>query len=263
MARKTSEHQTYSVGEVARLAGVTVRALHHYDEIALLRPSMRTAAGYRRYTRGDLLRLQRIRLFRALDFGLDDVRALLDAPDDELRAALIDQRAALQHRLEDTQSLVTIIDHVLDSTPTETQKEGAPEVGPEELFKDFRNEEFAREAEERWGGTDAWKQSKRRVATYTADDWKVFAAEAKAINDGLLTHLQAGDPPTAEAVTALAEAARLHIDKWFYDCPVEMHVGLADLYVTDERFRRNYDAQAPGFADYVAAAIRANAERAA
>lgn len=257
-----NESQTYSVGEVARLAGVTVRALHHYDEIALLRPSMRTAAGYRRYTRGDLLRLQRIRLFRALDFGLDDVRALLNAPDEELRAALVDQRAALLHRLEDTQSLVTIIDRVLDST-TDTHEKGAPQVEPEELFKDFRNEEFAREAEERWGNTDAWKQSKRRVATYTPDDWKVFAAEAKAINDGLLAHMQAGDPPTADAVTALAEASRLHIDKWFYDCPVEMHVGLADLYVTDERFRRNYDVQAPGFADYVAAAIRANAERAA
>lgn len=92
-AHRGSE-EIYSVGEVARLAAVTVRALHHYDEIALLRPSTRTPAGYRRYARGDLLRLQRIRLFRALDFSLEDVRALLDAPDSELRTALIDQRAA-------------------------------------------------------------------------------------------------------------------------------------------------------------------------
>ncbi|RLT34937.1 MAG: MerR family transcriptional regulator [Chloroflexi bacterium] len=143
--------ETYSVGEVARLAAVTVRALHHYDEIALLRPSMRTPAGYRRYTRDDLLRLQRIRLFRALDFSLDDVRALLDAPDAELRTALVSQRAALLAKLEETQSLVTIIDRVLDGTP-DTREEG-PEMPVDELFKDFRNDEFAREAEERWGST--------------------------------------------------------------------------------------------------------------
>jgi len=253
------EADTYSVGEVARLAGVTVRALHHYDEIALLRPSMRTPAGYRRYTRDDLLRLQRIRLFRALDFSLEDVRALLDAPDAELRSALVSQRAALLAKLEETQSLVTIIDRVLDGTPTDTQQEDR-QITVNEMFKDFRNDEFAREAEERWGSSDAWKEAKRRVVTYDLNDWKVMAVEAKALNDALLAHMTAGDSATTPAVVALAEEHRQHISRWFYDCSPETHVGLAGMYVDDLRFRKNYDDQAPGFASYVADAIRANAE---
>ena len=260
MGRERRERtETYGVGEVARIAGVTVRALHHYDEIGLLRPSMRTEAGYRRYTRADLERLQRIRLFRALDFTLDDVRVLLDAPDEALRSALVEQRAALLRRLEETGSLVTIIDRVLDGTPDE----GANGMGPEEMFKDFRNDEFAKEAEERWGSTDAWKESKRRVQTYGPDDWKEMAAEAKAINDGLLAAMQAGEPASSAGATALAEQHRQHISRWFYDCGTDIHVGLAEMYIADPRFRKHYDEQAAGFADYVADAIRANAARAA
>ena len=267
MARTRSvEAQTYSVGEVAKLASVTVRALHHYDEIGLLAPSERTAAGYRRYTHGDLLRLQRIRLFRALDFTLDEVRILLEAPDDELRSALVTQRAALLRRLEETESLVAIINRVLDSTPaephegTDMNEERLEMV--EELFKGFRTDEFEHEAKGRWGDTDAWKESKRRVAAYGLDDWKEMAVEAKAINDGLLAHMQAGDAASSPEAMALAEQHRVHIGKWFYDCTHEIHAGLADMYVADPRFRANYDDQAPGFADYLSAAIHANAERA-
>lgn len=259
MARDPSP-ETYSVGEVARIGGVTVRALHHYDEIGLLRPSMRTEAGYRRYTRGDLLRLQRIRLFRALGFGLEDVRALIDAPDAELRAALVAQRSALLHRLEETQSLVAIIDRVLDGT-----REGreAPDVPAADLFNGFQPDEYAEEARERWGSTEAYQESARRAASYGPEDWKDMAAEAKAINDALLAHLAAGDPPGAPEVTALAEAHRQHIGRWFYECSPEIHVGLADMYVADPRFTAHYDTQAPGFAQYVADAIRANAAQAA
>src|SRR5690606_10588780 len=162
-------------------------------------------------------------------------------------------------RLEETQSLVAISDRVLDSTPTDTHQEGAPQVQPEEMIKDFRNEEFAREAEERWGDTDAWTASKRRVASYSPDDWTDMAAEAKAINDGLIAQMQAGHAASSLEATALAEAHRQHISRWFYDCTPEIHVGLAEGYVADDRFRKHYDEQAPGFADYVSEAIRANA----
>ena len=128
------------------------------------------------------------------------------------------------------------------------------------MFKGLRNEEFGREAEERWGGTDAWKESKRRVASYDLDDWKVMAVEAKALNDALLARMQAGDAATAPEVVALAEEHRQHISKWFYDCSPEIHVGLAEMYIADPRFRKNYDDQAPGFAQYIADAIRGNAE---
>lgn len=263
MRRTDDQPQTYSVGEAARRAGVTVRTLHYYDDIGLLRASIRTDAGYRRYTEREVDALQRIRLFRTLGFSLDEVRPLLDAPDGTLRAALVDQRTALLRRLEETQDLVQIIDRVLDGTPP--RNEGSPTVGIDDIkeaLDGFRTSEFEEEARERWGDTDAWKESKRRVATYSLDDWKVMAEEAKAINDGLLAQMQAGRPASSAEAAALAEAHRMHISRWFYDCTPEIHVGLAEMYVADPRFRAHYDQQAPGFADYVAEAIHANAERA-
>ncbi|RLT34938.1 MAG: hypothetical protein DWI58_20005 [Chloroflexi bacterium] len=87
----------------------------------------------------------------------------------------------------------------------------------------------------------AWKESKRRASTYDLDDWKVMAAEAKALNDALLAHMTAGHAPSAPEVVALAEESRQHISKWFYDCSLEVHVGLAEMFVEDPRFRKSYD----------------------
>lgn len=264
MRRTGDQPQTYSVGEAARRTGVTVRTLHYYDDIGLLRASVRTEAGYRRYTERDVDALRRVRLFRTLGFTLEEVRPLLDAPDGTLRAALVDQRTALLRRLEETRDLVQIIDRVQGGTPTGSGGSQAVERDDiRDALNEFRTAEFEEEARERWGGTDAWRESKRRVATYGLDDWKAMAEEAKAINDGLLAQMQAGRPASSTEAAALAEEHRLHISKWFYDCAPEIHVGLADMYVADPRCRAHYDQQAPGFADYVAQAIHANAERAA
>lgn len=121
---------------------------------------------------------------------------------------------------------------------------------------DLRNE-----AESRWGDTEAWRQSQRRTKRYGADEWARIE-KAGADNEAAFAELmRSGGRPEDEAAMELAEAARLHIDRWFYECPPAMHVGLADLYEADPRFRAHYDDQEPGLAAFVAAAIRANAAR--
>lgn len=121
---------------------------------------------------------------------------------------------------------------------------------------------YADEARERWGHTEAYKESARRTKQYKPDDWAKIKAEAEAVEAGLAALLRAGEPSDGVQAMDLAEEARLHIARWFYPCPHKMHVGLADMYTADARFTAHYDEREPGLAAFVAEAIRANARRA-
>jgi len=122
--------------------------------------------------------------------------------------------------------------------------------------------QFEREVQERWGKTEAYKESARRTKNYSEDDLAKIKAESDAIEAGLSAVMADGDAADGERAMDLAEAARLHIDRWFYPCSKAMHAGLAGMYTADERFRAHYDEQAEGLAEYMAAAIKANAARA-
>ena len=117
------------------------------------------------------------------------------------------------------------------------------------------------EAEARWGETEAWRESRRRTKRYSPREWDAIKAVGAAHEAGFAALVRAGAQPTDERAMDLAEAARKHIDRWFYDCPPEMHVNLAGLYESDSRFQAHYDDQEPGLARFVAEAIRANARR--
>jgi MerR family transcriptional regulator, thiopeptide resistance regulator len=246
-----------SVGQLARAAGITVRTLHHYDEIGLLRPSVRTAAGYRRYTAGDVARLQRVLGYRELGLGLDDIAALLDGeadPVEQLRRQrrLVADRIAHLTRVLDTLDLTLEARTMgLDLTPAEML----------EVFGEHDPTQYDQEAEQRWGGTDAWQQSRRRTARYGKDDWLRIKAEAAAVNARFTAALAAGEPADGEEAMAAAEEHRQHIHRWFYDLGYEMHLGLAEMYLADLRFTATYEQVAPGLAQYVHDAILANAAR--
>ena len=130
-----------------------------------------------------------------------------------------------------------------------------------ELFGEGYSEEYEREAEERWGDTEAWAQSQRRTAAYTKEDWVRVQQEADAINGRFAEALGAGVPADSEQTMDVAEEHRQHITRWFYDCPPEMHAGLGRMYVEDERFTATYERIAAGLAQYVSTAVQANAAR--
>ena len=125
----------------------------------------------------------------------------------------------------------------------------------------FDNAQYEAEIQERWGDSDARKESGRRTKRYTSEDWKTIKGQREAIEAGLTAAMAAGAPADGERATDLAEEARMHIDRWFYPCSHSMHSGLANMYTADERFRANYEKRAPGLAEYVTKAIKANEAR--
>ena len=126
-----------------------------------------------------------------------------------------------------------------------------------ELFDGFDPEAHQDEARARWGQSEAFRESARRTKRYTPEDWAALKAEVEAIESGLAEALAAGDASDSERARELAEAHRLHIDRWFYPCSYAMHRSLAQMYVGDPRFAAHYDAVAPGLAVFVREAIRA------
>ncbi|MGI8869209.1 MAG: MerR family transcriptional regulator [Mycobacteriales bacterium] len=253
------QHRPLTVGQVAARYGVTVRTLHHYDEIGMLRPTDRSPAGYRLYTGPDIIRLRHIVVYRRLGIPLEEIVALLDDPDADVIAHLRRQRATVMSRLDEMHDLVAAIERAL-----EAEMSGIKLTKDEqrELFGDGYSDEYAAEARERWGDTDAFRQSMSRTSAYTKDDWVDVKAEGDEINAAYADALTAGIAPDTPAVLQVAERHRQHIQERFYDLSPEGHRNLADMYVADPRFTETYERIAPGLAHYVHDAIHANADRA-
>jgi DNA-binding transcriptional MerR regulator len=247
-----------NVGEVAALAGVTVRTLHHYDRIGLLSPSERTPAGYRRYTPSDLDRLHRVLVYRELGFPLEEIATLLDDPAADPVAHLRRQLALLRDRLDRTRAMVAAVEKEMEARTMGIS------LTPEERFEVFGEHDPAQydaEVEQRWGETDAYRESRRRTSSYTKDDWLRIKAEGADVERRFAEALRSGVAADSEQAMEVAEEHRQHISRWFYDCPPEMHAGLGRMYVEDERFTAHYEEIAPGLAQYVSTAVQANAAR--
>ncbi|MFD4785637.1 MerR family transcriptional regulator [Streptomyces sp. NPDC058459] len=248
----------WSVGQVAGFAGITVRALHHWDEIGLLVPGERTHAGHRRYTDADLDRLQRVLFYRELGFPLDEVAVLLDDPAADPRAHLRRRHELLTARIERLRQLAEAVEHAM-----EARRMGI-DLTPEERFEVFGDQDpgqYAEETERRWGGTESYAESQRRTARHTKEDWQRMRAESDDWNTRYAALVADGVRPADAAAMDLAEEHRRHIGRWFYACPYPMHRCLGELYVADARFTAHYDALGPGVAAHLNAAIAANAGR--
>ncbi|MFW3169795.1 MerR family transcriptional regulator [Geodermatophilus sp. CPCC 206100] len=247
-----------NVGEVAALAGVTVRTLHHYDRIGLLSPSGRTSAGYRRYSPADLDRLHQVLVYRELGFPLEEVATLLDDPSADPAEHLRRQHRLLLDRVERTSAMVTAVEKEMEARAM------GIDLTPEEkfeLFGDWLPEEYEAEAEQKWGDTEAWAQSQRRTRAYTKDDWVRIKAEGEDVESRFAAALRDGVPADSAAAMDLAEEHRQQISRNFYDCSYEIHAGLGRMYVEDGRFTAHYERIAPGLAQYVSDAIQTNAAR--
>ncbi len=245
-----------TVGQVAEQLAVTVRTLHHYDEIGLLVPSERSPAGYRLYTEEDLTRLQHVVVYRRLGFALEEIALLLDHPE-SVEQHLRRQRAAVMSRLDEMSDLVAAIDRALEREMT---NQPATQQDLKDLFGEGYSDGRA-EAQERWGDTDAWKQSQQRTKNFTKEDWAQVKAESDAVHEAFTRAMDAGEPPTSEVAMDAAELHRRSIDDRFYDCSPAFHRNLGDLYVSDPRYIATYDDIRVGMAQYVRDAIQANADR--
>jgi len=248
----------YRIGEVAKLAHVSVRTLHHYDALGLLNPSHRSDAGHRLYASSDLERLQAILLYKELGFGLEQIRDLMASARFDRRKALVAQRELVAKEVLRLQAMLGLIDQTLAAMGR------GQDMSKEEMFAvfgDFDPSQYEQEVKERWGHSEAYRESARRTGRYTKEDWQRFRQEAGEITRAIASLLDAGVDADDPLAMDAAEQARLHIDRWFYPCSHEMHVCLGEMYVADPRYAATYEKIRPGMAQYMCDAIKANAAR--
>ena len=234
-----------TVKEVSRITGVSVRTLHHYDAIGLLRPSKITDAGYRLYDDTALKRLQSILFFRELEFPLQEIKDILDRSNFDPTDALEDQIHLLELR---KQHLDKLISHARN-----IQQTGVISMN----FKPFDTTEmdnYAAEAKAKWGKTDAYKEYEQKAAGQNKEKQKFDgdALMAKFAEIGKLRNLAPDAPEVQEAVAGIQAFITAH----YYNCTKQIFAGLGQMYVADDRFRQNIDAVGgDGTAAFVSRAI--------
>ncbi len=231
-----------TIHEVSRLAGVSVRTLHHYDAIGLLPPTSLTEAGYRLYDDTALARLQSILLFRELEFPLKDIKRILDDPSFDQTAALADQIRLLELRREQLGQLIALARETLETGVTPMKFDA---------FDKTEQERFAAEVKEKWGGTAAYREYRQREKAGGAGDPAELMARFAEL--GGLKHL----PPAVPEVQTAIRSLQQFITDHFYTCTPEILAGLGEMYAADDRFRQNIDkAGGEGTAEFAAQAIR-------
>ena len=245
--------ETLTVGEVAKLANVTVRTLHHYDEIGLV-VAGRSDNGYRFYRAPQIDRLQEVLFFRELGFSLEDITRIVGEPTYSREGALLRQRKLLEAK---TERLLAMLDAVGQAIKTDTAGETMNYEEKLEVFGDFDPTEYEDEAKERWGDTDAYKQSVKRTSRYTKEDWLRNKAEVSEIYAAFVALMNDAVSPASDQAAEVVERHRAHISEWYYDCSKEIHAGLGEMYVADPRFTKNIDKHGEGLAAYMSEAIAA------
>ena len=232
------------IKEFAEFTGVSVRTLHYYDEIGLLTPAfVDKSTGYRFYDENSLIRMQEILFYRELDFSLKSIGEILSSPNYDKNKALKEQKHLLTLKKERLERLISAID-------------GA--VKGEIVMKAFDNSEFEnykREAKEKWGETDAYKEHAQRTKNYSNQKWNDLAAGMDHIMAEFALCMRKDETPDSAAVQNLVKLLQNHITENYYLCTHEILAGLGQMYVADERFKNNIDKHADGTAAFICEAI--------
>ncbi len=239
----------YTVQQLAKIAGVSVRTLHHYDNIGLLKPSSRNAARYRFYGEAELLRLQQILFFKELDCSLEDIARILDSPGFDPIDALEAHRQELKRRADRLDTLLETIDKTI-------RKLKGDKIGmtDEELYGGLSKEQaeaYAEEARQRWDPKLVDKTN-ARVKKWSKEKWARVNKELDEIMRQLATLV--GTPVEDRKVQALVARHHAYLNN-FYEVKPGMYRGLGKLYIEDPRFRAYFEKYRPGLADYLAQAI--------
>lgn len=230
-----------TVKEISRLTGISVRTLHYYDEINLLKPTQTTDAGYRLYDDTTLERLHSILLFRELQFPLKEIKSILDNPDFDTRTALKEQIKLLELQRNRLDEIIISAREILTK--------GA-ELMRFSAFDKTEIDKYTNEAKQKWGHTDAYKEFEEKHSDFAdkTDELMQMFAEI-----GKIKHLS----PDSEEARNQIKKLQNFITENYYTCTDEMMKNLGQMYIGDERFKNNIDkAGGIGTAEFTAEAIR-------
>ncbi|MGN0642891.1 MAG: MerR family transcriptional regulator [Huintestinicola sp.] len=239
------------INDFAKLTGVSVRTLHYYDEIGLLKPcAVDEQNRYRYYDESSLMRMQEILFYRELDFPLKDIRTILSSPDYSKQTALKEQKRLLTLKKERLERLISALDsamkgekitmNVFDNSEFEAQRE-----------------QYAKEAKEKWGGTAAYKESAKKTKSYTKEKWNEVNSGMDSIIAEFSECRKNGSSPDSAEAQVLVKKWQDFITDNYYTCTKEILSGLGEMYAADERFKANIDRHGNGTAEFMCAAIKA------
>ena len=235
------------ISEVAKLSGVTVRTLHYYDEIGLLKPSKTTEAGYRMYSIEDLEKLQQILFFRELDFPLNEIKEIMVNPKYDKIETLNKHKELLIEKRKRIDGLVTLIDKTIKGDNNMSFKE----------FDNSKIEEnkrkYSEEVKKRWGNTDAYKEYEKKTTSYDKNSWNTINEEMAKILKEFADNRD--KDVNSDIVQSLVEKWRGYITLNFYNCTKEILSCLGLMYIGDERFKENIDKYGEGTSEFMAKAI--------
>ncbi len=238
----------FTVKQLSKLAGVTPRTLHHYDDIGLLKPSRIGENGYRYYGEESLLRLQQILFYRELEMPLDEIKKIMGRPDFDLLAALQNHREALQKKAARLDQLLVTVDNTIRHI------KGEELMSRKGLFKGFSEEEqdkLAQEAEQMYD-PETVRESNRKWKAYSKEKKDAILAEGNAIYTDMIAAMPKGaSSPEAQAIV---ERWRRHMD-YFWTPNLDQLLGLASMYNDDPKFKANFDDMHPKLAEFMREAV--------
>ncbi|WP_053217875.1 MerR family transcriptional regulator [Virgibacillus senegalensis] len=232
-----------TVKQVADLVGISVRTLHHYDEIGLLTPADTSSGGYRIYSDNDLERLQQILFYKELGFPLKRISEIINDPSFNRQEALETQHSMLLEKRRRLDNMIALVEQTIQSA------KGEIEMTNEEKFAgfDFSRNPYEQEARDRWGDK-AVDDSNQKIGRMTKEEQQTLGEEMNRIYRNL-AGLRHKDPASTEVQTAIAEWFRL-LNKMGSYSP-EAFKGLGQMYVDDERFTKNIDQFGSGLASFM------------
>lgn len=241
-----------NIKKFADLTGVSVRTLHYYDEIGLLKPDEVDAQnGYRFYGDAAFARMQEVLFYRELDFSLADISDMLSSPNYNKQEALRGQKELLRLKKERLERIIAAI---------ECTEKGETIMDMQAFdHKEFERakETYQAEAKQRWGDTAAYAEHRQKTAGYTKQKWNELSKGINTIIAEFAAAKQLGVQPADDATMALTEKLKDFITETQYTCTNEILIGLGEMYVADNRFTKNIDRAGEGTAAYMREAIKA------
>ena len=242
----------YMINEISKLTGVSVRMLHHYDKIGLLVPSQRTNSNYRMYSEEDVARLYQILLFKELEFPLKEIKSILDDEEFDKEEALNIQRKLILEKKNRLEKIIESIDDTITNLGGENMsKKDFKAFSYDEIKK--HQEKYKKETKEKYGKSDAYKESQEKTSKYSKNDWENIMGAADDIYEELANLMD--KDPSDDKVQELVVKWRNHITTNFYNCTIDIFRGLALMYVADERFIKNIDKYGEGLAQFLSDAM--------
>lgn len=251
--------RAYTVKQLAKMAGVTARTLHHYDQIGLLKPSSRTPAGYRQYNKTDLLRLQQVLFFREFGLPLEQIRRMLDRPGFNALAALEQHYAKLMAEQARIAVMLRTIEKTIQNLKNEEKNMTLTDAELYEGLNPQTVERWNKEVNEKYDPALV-AESNHRVRKMSKEQWNAVKAEGGQVTLRLAELYQSGATPESAEAQAAISLQRRWIEH-FYTPSAEVFRGLGELYASHPEFRANYDKYAPGLADFLRDAVAYYAEQ--